>query len=149
MRPIRRLDHVAVAVSSTEDALCYFRDTLGLAVVRSEELVDPHVRLTYLDAGNAYVQLVEPLDSTLELAQWIAENGEGLHHLCFGVDDVPAAAAGLAAAGAPDVSLASGRGRVSAFVPGPTSHGVRVECTEFRVDEDVETVAGWLPPAGS
>ncbi len=145
MTRLRRLDHVAVAVRDTDEALRYFRDALGLAVARSEEIETPHVRLTYLDAGNAYIQLVEPLEPGLELARSIAEHGEGLHHVCFGVDDVPAAVRELAPAGAPAEALGSGRGRVSAFVPGEPRHGVRVECTEFRRRDDVDDTPGWLP----
>jgi methylmalonyl-CoA/ethylmalonyl-CoA epimerase len=143
--PIRRLDHVAVAVRDTEAALRHFRDHLGLAVRSSEELARPHVRLTYLDAGNAYVQLVEPLDGDSDLARHVAEHGEGLHHLCFGVDDPLGAAAALAPEGAPAPARGSGRGRVSSFVPGAPAHGVRLECTQFRRDEDVDGVQGWLP----
>jgi methylmalonyl-CoA epimerase len=144
MSLLRRLDHVAVAVRDTHAALRYFRDQLGLQVASSEELASPHVRLTYLDAGNAYIQLLEPLDADGDLARWIDDRGEGLHHICFGVDDVLAAARELAGDGAAPTP-GSGRGRVSAFVPGPAVHGVRVECTEFRRAEDVEGTAGWLP----
>jgi len=141
--PIRRLDHVAVAVRDTEEALRYFRDHLGLEVAKSEELQSPHVRLTYLDAGNAFIQLLEPLDRGAPLAQWLDERGEGLHHICFGADDALGAARELAVDGATPTA-GSGRGRVSAFVPGPIEHGVRVECTEFRREEDVDATAGWL-----
>ena len=144
MTPIRRLDHVAVLVRSTDEALRFYCDRLGLAVHSSEELDAPHVRLTYLDAGNAYIQLVEPLDSTSPLGSWLEENGEGLHHICFGVDDVPAAVAELSDPGS-DVVLGSGRGRLSSFVTA-NGKGVRIECTEFRREEDVDRAAGWLGP---
>jgi methylmalonyl-CoA/ethylmalonyl-CoA epimerase len=143
MTPLRRLDHVAIAVRDTEAALRYFGGHLGLQVAQSEELSTPSVRLTYLDAGNAYLQLVEPLDAG-ELARWLDENGEGIHHICFGVDDVLGAAARLSLEGAAAVA-GSGRGRLSAFVPGPVGHGVRLECTEFRREEDVDGTPGWLP----
>jgi methylmalonyl-CoA/ethylmalonyl-CoA epimerase len=143
---LRRLDHVAVVVRSTETALAYFRDRLGLAVVWSEEIESSGVRLTYLDCGNAYLQLVEPLDPDTEIGRFLEGSGEGLHHVCFGVDDVPDAVARLSEDGAPD-RLGSGRGRVSAFLPGPLRHGVRVECTEFRREEDIEGSAGWLRDA--
>jgi len=143
MTVLRRLDHVAVAVRNTEDALRYFRDRLGLEVASSEELDSPRVRLTYLDAGNAYIQLLEPLDGGEPLARWLEENGEGLHHICFGVDDVLGASGELAVDGTPPVA-GSGRGRVSSFVPGALQHGVRVECTEFRREEDVDATPGWL-----
>ncbi len=148
MTALRRLDHVAVAVRSTEEALAYFRGRLGLAVVSSEELETPRVRLTYLDCGNAFLQLVEPLDPGTEIARFLDEHGEGFHHVCFGVDDVPGAIAFLSEDNAP-VRLGSGRGRVSAFVPGRSAHGVRLECTEFRREEDVDRTAGWLPRSDS
>jgi methylmalonyl-CoA epimerase len=142
--PIRRLDHVAVVVRSTEEALRFYRDRLGLPVHSSEELDSPRVRLTYLDAGNAYVQLVEPLDSSSPLVVWLDENGDGLHHICFGVDDVVAAVSELSDPGA-EVVLGSGRGRPSSFL---TTNGsdVRIECTEFRHEEDVDRATGWLAP---
>ncbi len=146
MTPIRRLDHVAVLVRSTDDALRFYRDRLGLAVHSSEELESPRVRLTYLDAGNAYLQLVEPLDRSSPLSAWLDEHGEGLHHICFGVDDVPAAVTQLSDPGT-EVVLGSGRGRLSSFL---TANGnrVRIECTEFRREEDVDRAPGWLTPAG-
>jgi methylmalonyl-CoA/ethylmalonyl-CoA epimerase len=145
--PIRRLDHVAVLVRSTDEALRFYCDRLGLAVHSTEELAAPPVRLTYLDAGNAYVQLVEPLDSASPLGAWLEEHGEGLHHVCFGVDDVAAAVAELSDPGS-DVVLGSGRGRLSSFVTA-NDHGVRIECTEFRREEDVDRAAGWLSPTGA
>jgi methylmalonyl-CoA/ethylmalonyl-CoA epimerase len=144
--PIRRLDHVAVLVRSTEDALAYFSGHLGLEVAHQDQLSAPPVRLTYLDCGNAWIQLVEPLDPEHPLARHLAEHGEGLHHICFGVDDVPTAVSTLSDDGAVP-PLGSGRGRRSGFVATRHSHGVRIECTEFVREQDVDRVTGWLPPA--
>jgi methylmalonyl-CoA/ethylmalonyl-CoA epimerase len=146
--PIRRLDHVAIAVRDTQAALARFGAGYGLSVISSEELERPHVRLTYIDCGNAFIQLVEPLDQTSPIAEFLAEHGEGLHHICFGVDDVPAGAAALAPEGSLPPALGSGRGRASAFVAGDPPCGVPVEVTEFRQDEDVTRSNGWIPPIG-
>jgi methylmalonyl-CoA epimerase len=129
MTPLRRLDHVAVAVEDTDRALAYFVDRLGLHVASTEEIQTPHVRLTYLDAGGVFIQLVEPLDDESPIAAHLAAHGEGLHHIAFAVEDVAGTAADLADPGAPPVTIGSGRGRPSAFVPGPAHHGVRVEVT--------------------
>jgi hypothetical protein len=94
------------------------------------------VILTYLDAGNAYVQLIAPRSADSDLARWLDEHGEGLHHLCFGVDDVPGAAADLASTEAARITLGQGRGRRSAFVPNGAPHGATIEVTEFRPDLD-------------
>src|SRR5207244_1977782 len=127
---LRQLDHVAVVVRDTERALTYFTGRLGLEVVSSEVIERPHVRLTYLDAGGVFLQLVEPLDDASPVAQHLAEHGEGLHHIAFAVAAVPETAAALADPGAPEVTVGSGRGRPSAFVPGDPHHGVRVEVTQ-------------------
>jgi methylmalonyl-CoA/ethylmalonyl-CoA epimerase len=141
---LRRLDHVAVLVRSTDDALRFYRDHLGLTVHSSEEIPTPPVRLTYLDAGNAFFQLVEPLEGDSDLAKWLEAHGEGLHHICFGVDDVAGAVSALSDDGSP-VVLGTGRGRVSGFVTTSGGNGVRIECTEFDRALDVEDAPGWLP----
>jgi methylmalonyl-CoA/ethylmalonyl-CoA epimerase len=141
---VRRLDHVGIAVRETGRALEHFAGRLGLTVVHAEELDEPHVRLTYLDAGNAFLQLVEPLDGGSDVARFLEENGEGVHHVCFAVDDVLRDAGALGTGDTPP-RAGQGRGRVSAFVPGPPPHGVRLECTQFVRVEDVDGRAGWLP----
>lgn len=142
MSVVRRLDHVALAVRDSDRAAADLHDRLGLEVVHREELADPPVRLTYLDAGNGFLQLVEPLDETAEVARWLDEHGEGVHHVCFAVDDVAEAVARIGRTPPPE-RLGSGRGRPSAFVSRPIA-GMRVECTQFRPSEDVERSAGWL-----
>ena len=97
MTHLRRLDHVAVLVRSTDEALEFYAGRLGLRVHSSEVIEQPHVRLTYLDAGNMFLQFVEPLDGDSPLTRWLEEHGEGLHHLCFGVDDVATAVRALSA----------------------------------------------------
>ena len=147
MNLLRRLDHVAVVVRSTENALHFYRDRLGLDVHSTEEIHEPHVRLTYLDAGNTYLQLVEPLDDGSPLFEWLEQHGEGLHHICFGVDDVSAAIAALSDNGKL-ATLGSGRGRPSGFVTTNGGHGVLIECTEFVRDHDVDSTKGWLAGPG-
>lgn len=143
MSLVRRLDHVAIAVRDTERAVEELSARLGLAVVHSEQLEQPPVRLTYLDAGNCYLQLVQPLNPDAEVATWLERHGEGVHHVCFGVESVPAALETIADGEAPG-QLGSGRGRVSGFVPGEVL-GMRLECTEFSYEEDVAQARGWLP----
>jgi methylmalonyl-CoA/ethylmalonyl-CoA epimerase len=140
---VRRLDHVAILVRSTDEALRFYEGRLGLRVQSSEEIDSPQVRLTYLDTGNAYLQLVEPLDPASPLGVWLEEHGEGLHHICFGVNDVAEAVTALSDPGS-TIALGNGRGRASSFVTVPDSNGVRIECTEFDRAEDVDASPGWL-----
>ena len=45
----RRLDHIAIVVSDTDEALAFYRDALGLPLLFSEVLEEQAVRLTHLD----------------------------------------------------------------------------------------------------
>jgi methylmalonyl-CoA/ethylmalonyl-CoA epimerase len=144
---VRRLDHVAILVRSTDEALRFYEGRLGLRVQSTEEIDSPQVRLTYLDTGNAYLQLVEPLDPVSPLGVWLEEHGEGLHHICLGVDGVAEAVTAISDPGSTTV-LGNGRGRVSSFVTVSDSNGVRIECTEFDRAEDVDASSGWLDGTG-
>jgi methylmalonyl-CoA epimerase len=127
----RRLDHIAILVRSTDDALAYYRDRLGFPVVAEEVLQTPPVRLTYVDCGNTLIQLLEPTGDS-PLAQALADKGEGIHHICFAAQDVVGAAVAHGDEGSGDPLQGTGRGRASAFVPGPVHHGVLVEVTELH-----------------
>ncbi len=85
---INQLDHIAIAVKNTDEALMFYRDKLGLPVVLSEVMDDSKVRLTHLDLGNLHLQLVEPLTDEHPLQEFLETSGEGLHHLCFYTDDL-------------------------------------------------------------
>ncbi len=126
----RALDHVGIVVASTEDAIAYFSGRLGFPVVHQETFETPPVRLSYVDCGNAFLQLIEPVGPS-PLADALEQKGEGVHHVCFGSTDPLETAAALADPGAPDPVEGRGRGLRSAFVPGAPHHGVLVECNEF------------------
>ena len=85
---VGRLDHVGIAVHDADAAIPYYRDVLGFAVVGDEIARDPGVRLVYLDAGNAFIQLVQPVRDDAPVALWLASHPEGLHHVCFRSDDL-------------------------------------------------------------
>jgi methylmalonyl-CoA epimerase len=128
----RRLDHLAIAVSSTEEALKLWRDQLGFPVVCSEVVNGGVVRLTHLDLGNTDLQLVEPLTPDHPLQGWLAQHGPGLHHFCFRVDDVAETHADLIAAGlAPETPLPhqGTEGKRALFLARAATQNVQVEIT--------------------
>jgi methylmalonyl-CoA/ethylmalonyl-CoA epimerase len=48
------------------------------------------VRVAKLDAGNTHIELLEPLSAESPVGKFLASRGQGLHHICFGVDDISA-----------------------------------------------------------
>lgn len=127
----RGLDHVAIVVPDTDEALTIWRDRVGLRVLYSEVVNNGALRLTHLDLGNTHLQLVQPLAPDHPLQAWLTKNGAGLHHLCFKVDDVQQAfetlpAAGLPVAPAPHQGT---QGKRALFLDKTASQGVQLEVT--------------------
>jgi methylmalonyl-CoA/ethylmalonyl-CoA epimerase len=128
----KQLDHIAIVVRDTEAALRFYRDTLGLTVLHSEEIPTGNVRLTHLDMGNVALQLVEPLTEDHPLQAHLAEHGEGLHHLCFQTDDVVQSLSALPDRGLrakSDTPHDAPRGRKAAFIDPQVTRGVIWEMT--------------------
>lgn len=114
---LRRIDHVGVVVRDIDGALGSWTSGLGLTVVHDETVGEIATRLTYLtgdEPDDALLQLVQPLDEHAPVSGFLAEVGEGLHHVCFAVDHIPAA---LAAIGNEDTPLfVGGRRRRCCFI---------------------------------
>lgn len=128
----RKLDHIAIVVKDTDEALKFYQGTLGLPLVLSEVIATGNVRLTHLDMGNLHLQLVEPLTENHPLQEHLARHGEGLHHLCFETDEVSKTLAALPERGLAaksDVPHDGPRGRKAGFVDATTSRGVIWEMT--------------------
>jgi methylmalonyl-CoA/ethylmalonyl-CoA epimerase len=124
----RGLDHLAIVVQDTDEALRLWRDRFGFPLLYSEEVNGGTVRLTHLDLGNTQLQLVQPLTPDHPLRAWLAEHGPGLHHFCLSVADIDQAMrqAPVPTALKPHQGT---RGKRAVFLDKTATHGVQVELT--------------------
>ena len=97
--PAARLDHLGVAVRSIDERLRLYRDLLGLPLQTIEEVPGEKVRVAMLPAGRTRIELLEPTSGDSSIGRFIAKRGEGMHHVCFEVEDLEAALSTLKAAG--------------------------------------------------
>lgn len=85
------IDHVCVAVRSIERAAEKLSQTLGFTA-RTNKVTNTRqqVNVQFLQrAGSIDIKLIEPSGDQSPLWQFL-KRGEGLHHVCFRVDDVRA-----------------------------------------------------------
>ena len=98
---IGRLNHIAIAVPDLAAASAKYRDLLGAQVGRPQALPEHGVTVVFIDTGNTKVELLEPLGDNSPIAAFLDKNPSGgMHHICFEVPDILAAAAALKAGGA-------------------------------------------------
>ncbi len=136
---IARIDHIGIAVQNINDALTFFQDALGMKLdhIASEE--GGRTQVAFLPVGTSDVELVEPQDAESGLAKFLAKRGEGVHHICFEVDDIDAALARLKEHGAQlidETPRTNANGTRYAFVHPKSAHGVLIELYQRPKTED-------------
>lgn len=85
---IKKIHHVGIVVREMEQAMRFYRDTLGLHVHKLETIQDQGVKAALLTLGDSEIELLEPVTPDTGVARYLESRGEGLHHVCFEVDDV-------------------------------------------------------------
>ena len=92
-----KIDHVGIAVPDLDEAVAFYRDTLGIVSVHEETNEEQGVREAMLAVGDgtSRIQLLAPLNETSTIAKFLDRNGPGLQQLAVTVDDVEAVAATL------------------------------------------------------
>jgi methylmalonyl-CoA/ethylmalonyl-CoA epimerase len=132
VRGLGKVHHVALVVRSIDDALAFWRDTLGLEHETTMDIGQDRVRIAFLGVGESKVELVEPTDDTTGVARFLAAKGEGFHHVCFEVPNLAETLLRLEIDGLELIDSAPRRGAEGpvAFIHPRSCHGVLVELIE-------------------
>jgi len=85
---IKKVHHVGVVVRDMDQAMTFYRDTLGLHVHKVETIQEQGVKAALLTLGDSEIELLEPVVPDTGVARYLESRGEGLHHVCFEVDDI-------------------------------------------------------------
>lgn len=124
------LDHVAVAVTSLEEACRLFELLAGESGSQTETLEAQGVRATF--AGS--IELIEPLGPDTPVGRFLERRGPGLHHIAYRVPDLPEALHRLQDAGVqlidPEPRIGA-RGHQVAFLHPKSTGGVLVELVSY------------------
>jgi methylmalonyl-CoA/ethylmalonyl-CoA epimerase len=90
---IRKIQHVGIAVRSLLDAIPFYRDVLGLEFLGTEEVAEQKIRAAIFRVGESTIEVIESTAPDGPVGKFLEKNGEGVHHLCFQVEDAAAALA--------------------------------------------------------
>jgi methylmalonyl-CoA epimerase len=127
-----QIDHLGIAVKSVAAAKSIY-EKLGLSVSPEETVEHEQVRLVMVPVGESRLELLEATSETSTIAKFIAKRGEGLHHVCLRVPDLPAAVAQLKKEGVRLVSeeiKTGASGHKYVFVHPSSTSGVLLELVE-------------------
>jgi methylmalonyl-CoA/ethylmalonyl-CoA epimerase len=124
-----KLNHIGVAVKKIENSLPFYQKGLGLNP-HVEEVLSMKVKTAKLTLENTVIELIEPMEGNENVAKFIENRGEGVHHICFEVADIKNSMADLVSKGYkliyPEPKTGAG-GYLVNFLSPKDSSGVLIE----------------------
>jgi methylmalonyl-CoA/ethylmalonyl-CoA epimerase len=94
---IKRIEHVGIVVGDLGERRRFWEEVLGVSVGGVERLDQYEVEIAMYPVGDSMVELLSGTTPEGKWARLARDRGEGLHHMCFEVEDIGAALAELKA----------------------------------------------------
>ncbi len=128
----RHINHIALAVSDLEETIMFYVQTFGVASPEVVELNDHGVKAALVRVGGSQLEFIQPLENTSGVASFIEKRGEGVHHICFEMDDLNQSLQKLEKAGINliDKTARSGLSGEIAFIHPKSTGGVLIELVD-------------------
>jgi methylmalonyl-CoA/ethylmalonyl-CoA epimerase len=127
---LKKINHIGIAVNSIEEALPFYRDNLGMALLGIEEVAEQKVKVAMLQVGESKIELLEPTAPDSPVARFLEKNGPGVHHLAYEVENIETALESLEREGTRMIDRTprnGAHGTRIAFIHPKSSNGVLTE----------------------
>jgi methylmalonyl-CoA/ethylmalonyl-CoA epimerase len=129
-----QIDHIGIAVKSLTAAKSIY-EKLGLSVSAEETVEQEKVRVVMVAVGESRLEFLEATSEESTIAKFVAKRGEGLHHVCLRVPDLPATVERMKKDGvrlvSEEIKIGAG-GHKYVFVHPSSAGGVLLELVESR-----------------
>jgi methylmalonyl-CoA epimerase len=86
---IKHISHIGIAVQDLEAGIAFY-EMLGLKLEGTEEVPSQMVKVAFFPCGDTRIELLAPTSPDSPIARFIEKKGEGIQHIAFAVDDLPA-----------------------------------------------------------
>lgn len=130
-----KIHHLGIAVESLKAAVPVFEKLLGHAPDWEEVIEDEKVRLAIFKLGESRIELLEATSADSPIARFLAQRGQGIHHVALAVSDLARALQQLERSGVRLIDrqprLGAGKERIAFLHPSSTA-GVLIELVEEK-----------------
>lgn len=96
---ISKIDHIGIAVRDLKKAASLYSDSFGLEVSDEIDAPERQLRIAFTEISGVKLEFLMPTDNESVVAKFIDKRGEGIHHICFEVDDIERAISELKSKG--------------------------------------------------
>jgi methylmalonyl-CoA/ethylmalonyl-CoA epimerase len=129
---LEKIEHIGLAVKDIGQASGFYKNTFGCQISEEIDVPDRKLKIAFTDISGVKLEFLMPTDSTSTIAKFIDKRGEGIHHICFEVEDVEKAAADLKQKGLElvDEPRMGAEGKRIVFLSPKSTNGVLIELKE-------------------
>jgi methylmalonyl-CoA epimerase len=87
---IKQISHLGIAVKDLESAREFYRSILKLE--SSDPILggDGTIKVSLIQVGDAVIELLQPTGNEGVMAKFLEKRGEGIHHICYEVENINA-----------------------------------------------------------
>ena len=85
---MRKIEHIGIAVKSLEVSIPLMEKLLNTPCYKIEEVESEMVQTAFFLLGESKIELVEAKNPDSAIGKFIANRGEGMHHIAFDVADI-------------------------------------------------------------
>ncbi len=127
---VKEIDHICIAVRDLDKAREVYEGTLGLIPSCEYVATQESIRVVRYYVGSVAVEIMEPINSSCDVARFLDSRGEGLFLISYRVEDVEKALEELHLAGRKTIDRKPRclMGNRYAFIDPPGAlHGVLTE----------------------
>lgn len=131
-----KIDHLGIAVQNLTETVAFYLKSFGGRASEIFESKTDNVRVQFVYYDHQRLEFLEPTSPESPIAKFLASKDPGLHHFCFGVQDIVAELARLKAEGfrlIDEVPRIGAEGKKIAFLHPKSSGGVLIELKEISV----------------
>ncbi len=128
---IKRIAHLGIVVKNLDDALELFTGALPLDLVHTEDYQG--MKIGFISVGDSSIELLQDVSGSSGVKKFLDNNGEGIHHIAFEVDDIAQAVAELKEKGVKLIDekpRPGAHGMSVAFMHPKATHGILMELVQ-------------------
>jgi methylmalonyl-CoA/ethylmalonyl-CoA epimerase len=132
---MKKIEHIGIAVSNLEKASLLYEKLFGAPAYKEEEVASEGVKVAFFSSGLNKIELLEATNTESSIARFIAQKGEGIHHIAFDVEDILAEITRLKSEGfilLNEIPKKGADNKLVAFLHPKSTNGVLIElCQEI------------------
>ena len=130
------IEHIGIAVDSLDKISPFWKILLNNNNPISEQITEQKVIAEIFDTGQGKIELLEATSHDSAIGKFIANRGQGIHHICLRIDNIKQAIDELIDAGVDlidRIPRVGAEGYLIAFIHPRSTGGVLIEQAEKHV----------------